>query len=63
MYMYFSAQEWLARVHAIPNVPLNYCHKKIKEQIKVHLIAPATQQVQYYYPFLSNAALDALNYQ
>ena len=39
-----SAQEWLARVHTIPSVPLTDCHKKLKEQIKVHLLPPASQQ-------------------
>ena len=39
-----SAQEWLARVHTIPSVPLADCHKKLKEQIKVHLLPPASQQ-------------------
>jgi hypothetical protein len=39
-----SSQEWLARVHTIPSVPLADCHKRLKEQIKVHLLLPTSQQ-------------------
>eukprot|EP00116_Pleurobrachia_bachei_P001302 sb/3461564/ len=38
------AQEWLARVHTLPSVPVTDCYKKLKEQIKTHLLPPASQQ-------------------